>query len=137
MLVCLLKHYAKLKVFVNVTVNFLELSSVVPRFHELRFRMIKEFQQKAIHFYGTFHGLKITNCTFILPYCRLTGTNNYGSCNSIKGLAFFETSSQWWSFITKVHDFISTILLFCSDTRGTLKLNRSFNTRIGHGKRWS
>ena len=33
--------------------------------------MRKEFQQKAVHFHGTFLGLKITNCTLILRYLWL------------------------------------------------------------------
>ena len=47
-----------------------------------------------------FSWLKNYKLYFYFAVLRVTWINNYGSHNSIKDLAFFEISSQWWSFIT-------------------------------------
>ena len=121
-------HHYKLKVLVNITVNFLELSSMLLRFYGLRFlfwskQVIrkKNFNKKLFISTALFMVKKLQTVLFFVVL-RITRTKTYGSYNSIKDLAFFKISSQRWSVITM------SITLFLSLFCFALILGESWNS---------
>ena len=99
-------------------------------FNEKHFSIIHYFPTTIFEWLSWFNSYKL----HILLWN--TETNYYGAYSSIKDLVFLKfllsgeilLPCSWLYFYH---------FLFCSVTRGTLKLNRIFNTRIGHEKRWS